>query len=69
MKFKTQELVYITGDERPFRFYLLKVKYGLFGKYHYYLRDENGAPLLYNEQELIEFMNRHPKAKFKNEKL
>lgn len=69
MKFKIQELVYITGDGSPFRFYLLKVKYGLFGKHHYYLRDDYGIPLLYNEQELIEFMNRHPKAKFKNEKL
>lgn len=68
MKFKTQELVYLTGDERPFRFYLLKIKCGLFDKYHY-LRDDYGIPLLYNEQELIEFMNRHPKAKFKNEKL
>lgn len=68
MKFKTQELVYITGDDRTFRLYLVKVKFGLLGKYHY-LRDEYGIPELYTEQELIEFMNKYPKAKFKNEKL
>ena len=68
MKFKTQELVYLTGDDRAFRFYLLKVKYGLFSKYHY-LRDEYGIPKLYTEQALIEFMNIHPKVKFKKEKL
>lgn len=68
MKFKTQELVYKTGDDRAFRLYLVKVKYDLFDKYHY-LRDDCGIPELYTEQELIEFMNRYPKAKFKNEKL
>lgn len=68
MKFKTQELVYKTVDDREFRLYLVKIKRGLFGKYHY-RRDDYGIPLLFNEQELIEFMNRYPKAKFKNEKL
>lgn len=68
MKFKTQELVYKTGDDRAFRLYLLKVKFGLFDRYHY-LRDENGIPVVYTEQDLIELINQYPKAKFKNEKL
>ena len=68
MKFKTQELVYLTGDDDAFCLYLIKVKNGLFGKYHY-LRDENGIPVVYTEQDLIELINQYPKAKFKNEKL
>lgn len=67
MKFKTQEVVYITGDDRAFRFYLVKIKCGLFDKYHYF-RDDYGVPLLYTEKELIAFMNKYPKAKFKKEK-
>lgn len=68
MKFKTQELVYLTGDDRAFRLYLVKIKCGFFDKYHY-LRDDYGIPLVHTEQELIEFMNKYPKVKFKNEKL
>lgn len=68
MKFKTQELVYLTEDDDAFCLYLIKVKYGLFGKYHY-LRDECGIPKLYTEQDLIELINQYPKAKFKNDKL
>lgn len=68
MKFKTQELVYLMGDDDTFCLYLIKVKYGLFGKYHY-LRDEHKIPVVYTEQDLIELINQYPKAKFKNEKL